>query len=156
MHKCHSIQGRESRDKGYCLLSKAIWRISPDKMLPPERKRTVLEDVGTAYLFYCHLTRDSWTSAFIRRMSQRDWMAFGSTWFFHTWKHSVKLSTPETDTKQLAKASTPESGTKQLAKLSTPEQPIITVCARELPKTRYMTLAASPHTPYWSEPARHP
>ena len=97
------------------------------KCYPPEQKRTVLEDVGTAYLFYCHLTRDSWTLAFIRRMSQRDWMAFGSTWrFFHMWKHSVKLSTPETDTKQLAKANTPEAGTKQLAKLSTPEQPIIT------------------------------
>ena len=95
LHKCHSIQGRESRDRGYCLLSKAIWHISPDKMLPPERKRTVLKDVGTASLFYCHLTRDSWTSASIRRMSQRDWMAFGSTWrFFHIWKHSVKLSTP--------------------------------------------------------------
>ena len=49
----------------------------------------------TASLFYCHLTRDSWTSASIRRMSPRDWMAFGSTWrFFHIWKHSVKLSTP--------------------------------------------------------------
>ena len=65
------------------------------KCYPPEQKRIVLEDVGTAYLFYCHLTRDSWTLAFIRRMSQRDWMAFGSTWrFFHMWKHSVKLSTP--------------------------------------------------------------
>ena len=28
------------------------------------------------------------------------------------WKHSVKLSTPEADTKQLAKTNTPEAGTK--------------------------------------------
>ena len=62
---------------------------------------------------------------------------------FHIWKHLLKFSTPEADT-------------KQLAKLSTPEQPIITGWAGELPKAQYMTLAASPHTPYWSEPARHP
>ena len=76
--------------------------------------------------------------------------------FFSHMEAFSKTQYPKADTKQLAKASTPDAGTKQLAKLNTPEQPIITYWAGGLPKTRYITLTASPHTPYWPEPARHP
>ena len=89
MHKCHSIQGRESRDRGGHLPSYTIWRMDIGFHLADEPKR--LDGLWKHMEVFSHME------------------AFSKTQYPKAdTKQLAKASTPEAGTKQLAKLSTPE------------------------------------------------